>query len=100
MCRAGKRSKFRTRQHFEEYSQAESMKQLVGVEAVVQNAMRGIAEGGRSEVGERQVQQIKPDDITLVAPHDGSTRGNQTRFPVHSDIPLHQPPGQELRKEL
>src|SRR5580693_6914448 len=100
MCRAGKRPKFRTRQHLEEYSQVESMKQLVGVEAVVQNAVCGIAEGRRSEVGKRQVQQIKPDDVTFIAAHDGSTCGNQTRFLVHSDIPLHQPPGEELRKEL
>src|SRR5579863_2283577 len=96
---AWKRPKFRTRQHFEEYSQVESVKQFIGVEAVVQNAVRSIAEGGRSEVRKRQVQQIKPDDVTFIAAHDGSTRGNQTRLPIHSDIPLHQPPGQELRKE-
>ena len=45
-----------------------------------------IAEGGRSEVGEYQVEQIKPDHVTLVAACDVSARGNQICVLVHSDV--------------
>ena len=59
------------------------MKQFVSVEAVVENGMHIVTEGGDSEVREHQIENIKPNDIAFIAARDASACRNQVCVFAH-----------------